>query len=162
VNEHGDDESIGHDDSDAERRADPGVGIVRLSWRSTVGLAVLLAGGVAATDALGPLVAAVSLVMFFLGVALMIYTYAVGVRRSREELVTVPGLFLLQGVGSAWVRRQLLWSFTVQCTLAIVAASVRLYSLVAFGCLAPMWGLGLASLWAARHARFEPRPPPER
>lgn len=134
-----------------------GAGLVTLSWRSTIVLVVVLALGVAFTDAMGSVVAAVSLVMFFVGAVLMAYAYLVGLRRSRNEIVSVPGLFLLQGSAPAAVRRSMLWSFTIQCLVGIVAASVRLYTFIAFGVLAPAFALGLAGLWAARHGTFDDR-----
>ncbi|MGH9282335.1 MAG: hypothetical protein ACRD0S_05305, partial [Acidimicrobiales bacterium] len=44
--------------------------------------------------------------------------------------------------------------------VALVAAGVRPNSSLAFGVLAPLWGQGLAALWAARHGTFPPRTPP--
>lgn len=134
-----------------------GAAIVTWSWRITLALVVVLALGVAFSDPLGPAVAAISLVMFFGGIALMGYAYFVGIGRSRAELVTVQGLFLLQGSAPRGVRVGLLWSFTVQCAVAIIAASLRLYTLIAFGVLAPAIGLGLAGLWGAKYGVFERR-----
>ena len=146
--------------TDHEIDGEPGAGLVAWSWRSTIALVVLLSLGVAFTGTLGPLVAGVSLLMFFVGLAMMAMAYAVGVRRSRRELVTVPGLFLLQGTAPREVRRSMLWSVTVQSLVAIAAAVLRLYTLIAFGILAPTFAFGLAAIWAARHGTFAPRDQP--
>ncbi|MDG2113597.1 MAG: hypothetical protein P8N02_13405 [Actinomycetota bacterium] len=145
---------------DGAHDAEPGSGLVRLSWRSTIVLIVALALGVTFSDALGPAVAALSLVMFFAGTVLMAYAYLVGLRRSRREFVTVPGLFLLQECAPASIRRSLLGSFAVQCVVAIIASSMRLYTLIAFSSLAPTFGLGLVGLWAARYGTFDARDEP--
>ena len=41
----------------------------------------------------------------------------------------------------------------------VAAASIRPFTEVAFGILAPMFGLGLMALWGGRHGTFPPRPP---
>lgn len=137
-----------------------GTGIVSLSWRSTALLIVALLLGVTFSGPLGPAIAALSLVMFFAGTGLMAYAYLIGLRRSRHELVTVPGLFLLQECAPASIRRSLLGSFAAQCVVAIVASSLRLYTLIAFSSLAPTFALGLVGLWAARHGTFDARERP--
>ena len=40
----------------------------------------------------------------------------------------------------------------------VAAASIRPFTAVAFGILAPMLGLGLMGLWGARHGRFPAAP----
>ena len=42
--------------------------------------------------------------------------------------------------------------------IAVVAAATRPFTSVAFAVLAPLWGLGLAGLWAARYGTFPARP----
>ena len=44
-----------------------------------------------------------------------------------------------------------------QAVVAVATAAVRPYSPLAFGILVPLWGLGLAGLWAARHGTFPQR-----
>jgi len=137
----------------------PGWGVVRLSWQVTIVLAVLFALGLGDSDLLGSVVAVVSAMAFVVGIVLMAYTYMVGVRRSRSEIVTVQGLFLLQGSAPPAVRRSLLGAFAVQCVVAIVVSSLRLYTLIAFASLAPLSGLGFVGLWAARYGTFDVREP---
>jgi hypothetical protein len=45
----------------------------------------------------------------------------------------------------------------VQVVAVVAAASIRPYTEVAFGILAPMFGLGLMGLWAGRYGTFPPR-----
>ena len=57
------------------------------------------------------------------------------------------------------VQRALVGSLVVQCVVAVVVASVRLYSPMAFGILAPMWALGFTGLWVAAYGTFPERTP---
>ncbi len=132
----------------------PGSGIVALTVRSTVLLIVLLAAAVAGPDLLGPAVAVVSVLLFFAGLAALGYALLRGARRSRYELVTVSGLFGLQGCAPTSVRRTMLGAVALQFVVALAAAGIRIYTLVSFGILAPTFGLGLIAVWAARYGEF--------
>ena len=46
----------------------------------------------------------------------------------------------------------------VEVVAVVAAASIRPYSEVAFGILAPMFGLGLMGMWGGRYGAFPPRP----
>lgn len=128
-----------------------------LSWSAVAVLAVALGLGVAFVSPLAPLAATVSLILFAGGLAAYIAAYAVGVRRSRDEEISVAGMFVLQGTAPLAVRRSFLWSITAQILVSVVAASIRPFTTVAFGILAPTFGLGLMALWGARHGTFGPR-----
>ena len=58
------------------------------------------------------------------------------------------------------VQFRLLGSLAVQVVVAVVTASIRLYSPLAFGFLVPVYGLGMCGLWGARYGTFDPRPVP--
>ena len=131
--------------------------ILAAASRSTWVLVIVLIAGVMTPGRLGGVVAAVALVMFFAGIVLMGAAFLIGLRRSRTEMVTVPGLFLLQGCAPRSVRRALLGYFAAQSVVSIAAAALQLYTLVAFGVLAPTFALGLAGLWAAKYGDFGPR-----
>jgi hypothetical protein len=56
-------------------------------------------------------------------------------------------------------------SFAAECVLAVATTVAGLFTVpaevtnpVAFGVLAPIWGLGLAGLWSARYGTYAPRP----
>jgi hypothetical protein len=55
------------------------------------------------------------------------------------------------------VQVLLLSSFAVQVVFGLIAASIRIYTPVAFGLLVPMYGLGLAGLWGATYGTFPER-----
>ena len=80
------------------------------------------------------------------------------VRATVSVFVTLGGLFFLgEGTAPADVRRALRVLLAVQVLVAVVAASVRPFSELAFGILVPMLGLGMITLWAARHGAFAPK-----
>ena len=55
--------------------------------------------------------------------------------------------------------RALIGSLVVQTVVAIVVGSLRLYTVMAFGIMAPMWSLGLTGLWVATYGTFPERTP---
>jgi hypothetical protein len=57
------------------------------------------------------------------------------------------------------VQAVLLGSLVVEVVVGLVAATVRIYTPVAFALLVPMYGLGLAGLWGATYGTFPPREP---
>jgi hypothetical protein len=112
--------------------------------------------GVIDPDGLAVGTAVVSVAMFVIGCVTFLWAFAVAVGRSRLEDVTLGGVYFLSGASPA-VRRPLLGALAVQVVVAVTAGIVRLYTPVAFVALAPMFGLGLAGLWGAKHADFPDR-----
>jgi hypothetical protein len=127
------------------------------------GTAALVA--TSATAAIGPdpcryVHAGLSGLLFVIGTGALLWAYALGIARSRTDVVDIPGLFLLAGaVAPEPTRRTFRVALAVQVVAVVVAASIRPFTEVAFGILAPMYGLGLMALWGARHGAFPPRPP---
>ena len=142
---------------DAEPDSLPGGGIVNLAWGGT---GVFLVGAVAAMlapDALGGAFAVLSCVLFVLGCVTFFMAYARAVSRSRREELGIAGIYFLTGSAPSVVRFRLLLALGVLVVVAVAAAIVRPYTAVAFGVLAPMFGLGLAGLWGSRHGTFPAR-----
>ncbi|HET9443932.1 MAG TPA: hypothetical protein VFO65_11450, partial [Acidimicrobiales bacterium] len=138
------------------RRPDP---VVRASWAGTAVLAVASAVAVAAGSA-RPVAVAAALALNLAGVLVFFWAYAIAVNRSRTDAIGIGGLFFLAGeVAPAGVRRSLRWALAAQVGVAVAAAAARPYTAVAFGILAPLFGLSLMGLWGARHGHFEARGP---
>jgi hypothetical protein len=57
------------------------------------------------------------------------------------------------------VQRTMLASLAVQTVVPLGITFARPF--VAFSVLAPLWSLGLAGLWGARHGTFPPRDRPD-
>lgn len=100
---------------------------------------------------------AVDLALFGAGCVVFVWAYFRAIGRSRRESITLNGLFLLgDSVAPIMVARRLRLMLAVQVIAALVTASVRPFTTLAFGVLVPMFGLGMMALWAALHGRFEP------
>lgn len=97
---------------------------------------------------------AVSLAMFVAGCGAFAVGFLIAVGRSREEAVTLGGLFLLAGTAPERVRRVLFATLGAQVVVAVATAAVHPFTPTAFGILAPMLGIGFVGLWAARHGTF--------
>lgn len=134
-----------------------GPGVVNASFAGTGVLLVTAGLGVLSPDGFGTLTAITSGALFVVGVVAFLWGYANGVVRSREEKITLGGLFFLSQTAPPVVRFRLRLALVVQIVLATVAAAARPYTAVAFAVLAPMFGLGLMALWGARFGTFFPR-----
>lgn len=141
----------------AEPEEFEGGGLINTSFAGTGATLVAGAAGAASPDALGTVTAAVAGVCFLAGVVAFLWGYANGVVRSRDEQVTLGGLFFLTGTAPGVVRFRMRLAFGLQCLVAVIAAALRPYTAVAFIVLAPMLGLGLMAAWGARHGTFFPK-----
>jgi len=149
---------------DAEDRAPvPGQSIVNANMAGTGVVVATSIGGILLPGSLGFVHAVVSCVLFAIGTGAMLWAYALGVNRSRTDAVTLGGLFFLsEGAAPREVRRAFLVALGVQVAAAVAAASIRPFTQVAFGVLAPMLGLGLMAAWGGRYGTFGPREPRRR
>lgn len=137
-----------------------GIPGAHLVWASLAGTGLQVSLAVPAAvwvDALGPLYALASLLLFAGGTLACGWAFWLAVQRSRYETIGVGGLYFLAGCAPPAVQRVLMGSLAVQVAAGLAAASVRPYTSLAFGILVPMWGLGLAGAWGARHGTFPPR-----
>jgi hypothetical protein len=134
--------------------------ICRVAVWATGAFVVVSALAAAWPDTFMPLSVPVDLVLFAAGCGAFVWGYALAIGRSRSETVTMAGLFFLgEGVAPPDVTRLLRGALAVQVVVAVVAASVRPFTALAFSVLVPMLGLGLMALWAARHGRFPAKAP---
>lgn len=130
--------------------------LVSLAWIGTAITCVSsIVNAVTGDRSAYALSAAPALVLFTLGCGAFLWAFAVAVERSRTEAIGVGGLFFLAGCAPVRVQRSMLAAVAVQATVPVVVAVIRPFT--AFAVLAPMWALGLAGLWGARHGTFPPR-----
>jgi hypothetical protein len=135
-----------------------GAGWIRVDAWATAVFVVVAVGGAAAPSVFGVIAAAVSLILFAVGCVVFLVAFLRGVDRSRTEEISVAELFLLMGsVAPAAVRRWLLALLGVQVVVAVVVASIRPFTSLAFGILTPMFGLAIAGRWAAEYGSFRAR-----
>lgn len=141
----------------------PGAGLVNAVFAGTGLLVGTSAAAALAPDAFGLAHAVLSCALFAVGTGAMLWAYALGVSRSRVDLVSLGGLFFLAGsTAPPEIRRPLRIALAVEVVAVVAAAVVRPYSVVAFGVLAPMFALGFMGAWGGRHGAFPARPPKER
>ena len=98
-----------------------------------------------------------SILCFLAGSVLFFLAMVRAAQRIRTDAIGIGGLFFLAGSAPGWARRQLLGLLAAQVVVAVVAASVRPFTPLAFGTLAPMLGLGVCGWWSARFGIFGPR-----
>lgn len=141
--------------------------IIRASWAGTAALTVTAVPAAIAPDTFQTVSMTVAIGLFVAGVAVFFAAYAIAIGRSREVLIGMGGLFFLSGCAPPRVQRHLMLSFGTEVIVAIATASIGMVTVpsnlvnpLAFGLLAPMYGLGLAGLWGARHGTFPPRSDP--
>jgi len=152
------DDLDGEDDS-SDLGSYPGGGIVRASLVGTGVFTLFAVLGAIWPDVFGGPFLVVSVVEFLVGTVVFGLALLRAVDRSRTEEIAVGGLFFAAGTAPRRVAQALIGSLVVQTVVAIVVGSVRLYSVMAFGILAPMWALGFTGLWVAAYGTFPDRVP---
>lgn len=143
--------------------------IIRFNVAATaVFFVVALATTVAFNDTMRVVVVVVSLALFAVGVASFLLGFFAAVQRSRDDEIAVSQLFFLSGsTAPATVKRTMLAALAVQavvgigCAIARPSTDGKAGSVLAFGVLVPMLGLGLNGLWSSRYGQFAPRTTPE-
>lgn len=135
--------------------------ILKAARWGTAAFAVAAVAAAAAPDALARPVAVLDVGLFIVGCVAFLAAFFRAVGRSRTEAISVFGLYFAADAGAEpKVAATLRWATAAQLVIAIVTASIRLYTPLAFGILVPVYGLGLTGLWSAHHGRFEPRDGP--
>jgi hypothetical protein len=133
-----------------------GRAILALSWVCTAVFAAVSIGALIDDD-LVPVAALVSIALFLAGCALFAAVLVLAALRSRDDLMGIGGLFFLAGSAPPVVQWNLLGSLGVQVVVAVLAASVRPFTEMAFGTLVPTIALALCGLWSVRHGIFAAR-----
>lgn len=131
--------------------------IVAASWAGTAVFSVTATAAVV-VDAVVGIAVVVDLVLFAAGMVAFLWSFGVAVARSRTDAIGIGGVYFLAGdVAPAPVRWHLMASLGVEVAVALITASLRPFTSAAFAILVPVYGLGLAGLWGARHGHFGPR-----
>lgn len=137
---------------------EPGRGLIVLDlWSTGIWAAVCVVAAVV-TGVMNLVVAIASLVLFAAGIVAFLWAFWLAVQRSREELIGVGGLYFLVGCAPRSVQRRLMGAFGVQVVVSFAVALAHPFTALAFATLVPLFGLGVAGLWGARHGTFPPRP----
>lgn len=97
---------------------------------------------------------AVAAILFIGGCVGFAVGFLRAVGRSRTETVDLAALFYLTGSAPTEARRAFLGLWFAQ--IAIAAVAIPLTD-PPFAVMAPVWGIGIITAWAAAHATFPPR-----
>ena len=131
--------------------------MIRASWLGTAVFTVTATAGAIDPHLFLLPAVVVSLCLFFAGLVVFGWSFAVAVSRSRRDEISVAGLYALSGSAPTPVKVRLFGSLVVEVVVALTTAGVRVNSPLAFGVLVPLYGLALAGLWSARYGTFPPR-----
>lgn len=134
-----------------------GRGLIRLSWAGTVAFTLTALAAVVAPSLAAEIAAGTALGLFAVGCVVFLWAFLLAVERSRTDAIGIGGLYFLAGSAPVRVRNLMMASFGIEVVVAIASAAARPFTSLAFGVLVPMWGLGVAGLWGARHGTFEAR-----
>lgn len=99
----------------------------------------------------------VSAVLFVVGSAIWATGFVIAAGRSRTHVIDLAGLFYLTGSAPRPVRRFFLGLWFLQIAVAVGAVAV---TSPPFGVMAPVFGIGALTLWAASHGTFPEREVP--
>jgi hypothetical protein len=136
--------------------------IIAFAWQTTAVFAVTaILTAISPTSFLRVVALTVALLLFAIGMIVFFVAYLRAIARSRYEVISVAGVYLMiGGVAPASVRRSLYGALAAQIVIALATASVRPYSSLAFGVLVPLLGLALCGLWSAVCGEFPRRADP--
>jgi hypothetical protein len=139
-----------------------GARILKIDAYGTAAFVITAFGGAIQAGFLRTLAAVVALVLFAVGCAVFVWALLLAFQRSRTDNIGMGGLFfLLAPTAPGAVRRPFTALLAVQTLVglgtAIATFSVKPFTPLAFGVMVPVFGLGLAGLWAARYGQFGPR-----
>lgn len=134
-----------------------GQAILNWSWAGTALFTVTAVTATAAPAWFEGLAVLVALALFAGGLVVMVWAFLIAVQRSRTDAITIGGLFFAVGSAPPQVQRILLASLVAEIVVALVTASIGVFTSLAFGILVPVWALGLTGLWCARYGTFESR-----
>ncbi|MEJ7582774.1 MAG: hypothetical protein WKF43_01560 [Acidimicrobiales bacterium] len=132
-------------------------GLLRVSDVATVVFVVAAVASALFLEQLKLVAVVVSLTLFVLGCGAFLWALAIAVDRSRRDAIGIGGLFFLQGSAPRAIQVRLIGALAVQTVVAVATAAVHPFTSQAFVILAPLFGIGAAGLWGARHGRFGPR-----
>lgn len=133
--------------------------ILAFAWQATAVFSVTAVVAAISSSLFFRVVAViVALVLFGVGMIVFLVAYLRSIARSRYEVISVAGIYLMTGgVAPMPVRRSLYAALAAQIVVALATASARPYTSLAFGVLVPLLGLALCGLWSSVGGTFPPR-----
>lgn len=99
-----------------------------------------------------------SVVLFAVGMIVFAWVLIAMALRSRDDQLSIAGVFFLSESAPRRTRMMLLGSLAAQVLISIGGAATRPFTPLAVGTLVPLLGLSLVGLWAVRYGHFEAQP----
>jgi hypothetical protein len=131
--------------------------LLQIDAVATAMLVISLAIGSPQAGVLRGIAAVVSLAMFVAGLVVYVVAFVAGAHRSRTHELGIGSWFFLAGSAPKSIARWFRLLLAAQSVAGITAASIAPFTPVAFGVLAPIFGLSIMGLWGARHGTFARR-----
>lgn len=144
--------------AEAFPHGDPGKWVSTVSIIVTVAFAlVTLLGAIDPEAFIGPYFV-VTVGLFTAGFLIFLWVLVGMALRSRDDLLSIAGVFFLSDSAPTSTRRALLGTLAAQVVIAVVGAAARPFTPLAVGTLVPLFGLAVVGLWAVRYGHFEAHP----
>ena len=131
----------------------PGLWCLKAAW---IGFGLFLLIDVLAAFSLntfGVLLQVFSLVLLGLGCVAFARAFYVASQRSRREKLSVAEIYLLMETSTPRVAGHFRVVLVLFLATAIAVAATEPYTDLAFGILAPTYGVGLMGLWGANYSQ---------
>lgn len=96
--------------------------------------------------------------LFALGCVLFMLVIVAMALRSRDDVLSVAGVFFLSESAPPRTRAVLLGSLVGQIVIGLLGAALRPFTPLAVGTMVPLVGLALVGLWAVRYGYFPAHP----
>lgn len=101
---------------------------------------------------------AVTVTLFCAGLLLFMWVLFAMALRSRDDMLSIAGVFFLSDSAPGATRRRLLGLLGAQVVTAVIGAALHPFTPLAAGTLVPLFGLAVVGLWAVRYGYFEAHP----
>lgn len=133
-------------------------GLIRLNQAVTAAFALTATATHLSAGSLDVPFAAAAAILSAVGVGFASLGFWNGIQRSRVDDVSLAGLLAVDKSFVPKLARNSIWVANAsQIAIAFTAAILRPFTEQAFALLVPMFGIGVATLWGSRFARFHPR-----
>ncbi len=136
----------------------PNPALAKLSLRISIAFSVFSVVTFLVAPTIDRVYSIVSATLFVLGILALGLGFWNGIQRSRVDDVRLAGLLSVdKSFVPAGIRNRLWAAVLIETVVTFTFAALRPITEQAFGVLVPTLGIGLATLWGSRFAKFHPR-----
>ncbi len=132
--------------------------LANLSLRISIVFSVLSVITFLVAPSIDRVYSVISAILFVAGILTLGLGFWNGIQRSRVDDVRLAGLLSVdKSFVPAGIRNRLWSAVLLQVVVTFTFAALRPITEQAFGVLVPTLGIGFATLWGSRFAKFHPR-----